>query len=58
MDRSMVWHYMADNFLTYYRLMLAHLGLPQWQYTFTDIGISPQVKVRYVWYTNYASMGM
>ena len=27
--------------------MVAHLGLPQWQYAFTDIGLSTQAKVAY-----------
>lgn len=25
------WHRLADNFLKYFRMMLAHLGLPLWQ---------------------------
>ena len=35
---------MAESFTHYFRLMLMHIGLPQWQYAFTDIGLSPQVK--------------
>ena len=34
---------MAESFTHYFRLMLMHIGLPQWQYAFTDIGLSPQV---------------
>nr|KAF6469742.1 hypothetical protein HJG59_011118 [Molossus molossus] len=29
------------TFTAYYRLLSTHLGLPQWQYTFTNYGISP-----------------
>nr|XP_002740692.2 PREDICTED: tubulin polyglutamylase complex subunit 2-like [Saccoglossus kowalevskii] len=51
LDRSLRWHYLADTFTQYFRLMLMHLGLPQWQYTFTDIGLSPQAKQ---WFNMYA----
>jgi len=44
-DRALQWHHLADSFLYYYRMALVHLGLPEWQYTFTDIGVSPQAKV-------------
>ena len=45
LDRGMRWHYITDSFMAYYRLMIMHLGLPQWQYAFTDIGLSQQAKV-------------
>ena len=45
LDRGLRWHYIADSFMAYYRLMIMHLGLPQWQYAFTDIGLSQQAKV-------------
>ena len=45
LDRAMGWHYLADSFTDYFRLMVMHLGLPHWQYAFTDIGIPPQAKV-------------
>ena len=45
MDRSLEFHFLADSFLGYYRLMLIHWGLNQWQYAFTDVGLSPQAKV-------------
>lgn len=45
LDRSLDWHYMCDSFTAYYRLMVMHLGLPQWQYAFTDLGLSAQAKV-------------
>ncbi|XP_077989104.1 tubulin polyglutamylase complex subunit 2-like [Glandiceps talaboti] len=51
LDRSLDWHYLADSFTQYFRLMLMHLGLPQWQYTFTKIGISPAAQQ---WFNIYA----
>lgn len=45
LDRSLRWHLLAESFLFYYRMMLVHLGLPQWQYAFTDIGLSYSAKV-------------
>lgn len=44
LDRSLYWHYLTPTFTAYYRLMITHLGLPEWQYTFTPYGISPQAK--------------
>ena len=46
LDRSLQWHFLADTFLEYFRLLIVHLGLPQWQYLFTDIGLSQQAMVR------------
>jgi len=51
LDRALRWHFMAESFTHYFRLMLMHIGLPQWQYAFTDIGLSPQVKQ---WFNLYA----
>ncbi|CAO2593329.1 Tubulin polyglutamylase complex subunit 2 [Lemmus lemmus] len=44
LDRALYWHFLTDTFTAYYRLLITHLGLPQWQYAFTSYGISPQVK--------------
>ncbi|XP_067090622.1 tubulin polyglutamylase complex subunit 2 isoform X1 [Osmerus mordax] len=44
LDRSLYWHYMTPTFTAYYRLMITHLGLPEWQYSFTPYGLSPQAK--------------
>lgn len=44
LDRALQWHFLADSFLNYYRLMVTYLGLPQWQYVVTNIGVSPQAK--------------
>lgn len=45
LDRSLCWHLMTSTFTSYYRLMITHLGLPEWQYAFTPYGPSPQAKV-------------
>uniref|UniRef100_A0A8D2L0W4 Tubulin polyglutamylase complex subunit 2 n=1 Tax=Varanus komodoensis TaxID=61221 RepID=A0A8D2L0W4_VARKO len=45
LDRALYWHFLTKTFTAYYRLLIAHLGLPQWQYAFTSYGISPQAKV-------------
>ncbi|PNJ80765.1 TPGS2 isoform 25, partial [Pongo abelii] len=44
LDRALYWHFLTDTFTAYYRLLITHLGLPQWQYAFTSYGISPQAK--------------
>lgn len=45
LDRSLCWHFLTTSFTSYYRLMVTHLGLPEWQYSFTPYGPSPQAKV-------------
>jgi tubulin polyglutamylase complex subunit 2 len=40
LDNSLQWHYLAPTFSHYYRMLLFHLGLPQWQYRFTKYGLS------------------
>ncbi|XP_007895328.1 tubulin polyglutamylase complex subunit 2 [Callorhinchus milii] len=50
LDRALYWHFITSTFTAYYRLMVIHLGLPQWQYTFTKHGISPQAKQ---WFNMY-----
>ncbi|KAI1904659.1 hypothetical protein AGOR_G00007960 [Albula goreensis] len=44
LDRALYWHYLTSSFMAYYRLMITHLGLPEWQYNFTPYGPSPQAK--------------
>ncbi|KAM6980660.1 tubulin polyglutamylase complex subunit 2 [Aplochiton taeniatus] len=44
LDRCLYWHYLTPSFTAYYRLMITHLGLPEWQYAFTPYGPSPQAK--------------
>ncbi|KAH0627787.1 hypothetical protein JD844_008129 [Phrynosoma platyrhinos] len=50
LDRALYWHFLTKSFTTYYRLLITHLGLPQWQYAFTSYGISPQAKQ---WFNMY-----
>ncbi|KAM6474662.1 tubulin polyglutamylase complex subunit 2 isoform 2-T2 [Liasis olivaceus] len=50
LDRALYWHFLTKSFTAYYRLLITHLGLPQWQYTFTSYGISPQAKQ---WFNMY-----
>ncbi|XP_048191780.1 LOW QUALITY PROTEIN: tubulin polyglutamylase complex subunit 2-like [Perognathus longimembris pacificus] len=50
LDRALYWHFLTDTFTAYYRLLITHLGLPQWQYAFTSYGISPQAKQWFIMY--------
>lgn len=50
LDRALYWHFLTETFTAYYRLLITHLGLPQWQYTFTSFGVSPQAKQ---WFNMY-----
>lgn len=47
LDRSLTWHFLASSFTNYYRLLLAHLGLPQWPMLFTPYGLPPSLMVIY-----------
>ena len=38
-DPSCRWHFIADSFTDYFRLVAMHLGVPQWQFAFTDVGL-------------------
>ncbi|XP_025077169.1 tubulin polyglutamylase complex subunit 2-like isoform X1 [Pomacea canaliculata] len=53
LDRALGWHYLAATFTDYFRLMIMHLGLPHWQYAFTDFGVPPQSKQ---WFHLYAQV--
>lgn len=35
------WFRIATTFSNYFRLMMVHLGLPHWQYAFTESGLDP-----------------
>jgi len=48
LDRALRWHYLAPTFVHYYCQMMIHIGLPQWQFAFTDVGLMPQAKVTYL----------
>jgi len=41
-DLSCSWFFIANTFTDYFRLMIMHLGLPHWQYAFTQVGLDPQ----------------
>lgn len=41
-DLSCKWFFIANTFTDYFRLMIMHLGLPHWQYAFTQVGLDPQ----------------
>jgi len=41
-DLKEQWHYMAENFSCYYRLMIVHLGILGWQYAYTPAGLDPR----------------
>ncbi|CAD7939749.1 unnamed protein product [Amoebophrya sp. A120] len=43
-DVSGAWFFIADGFTSYYRLMMTHLGIPRWQYAYTDVGLDPLTK--------------
>jgi tubulin polyglutamylase complex subunit 2 len=38
------WHFIAPNFTQYFRLLIMHLGLPNWHMAFTDFGLDPIAK--------------
>jgi len=40
-DLSGKWNFLSSTFLGYFRMMVAHLGLPNWQYRFTEYGMDP-----------------
>ena len=41
-DLSCKWYFIANTFTDYFRLMIMHLGLPNWHYAFTEVGLDPQ----------------
>jgi len=41
-DLSCNWFFLANSFTDYFRLMIMHLGIPNWQYAFTKAGLDPQ----------------
>ena len=57
MDRAYDWHYLAPNFSTYFRMMLVHLGVPQWQALFTPFGPTPWAKVRSIAHNGSSKVG-
>ncbi|XP_032217949.1 tubulin polyglutamylase complex subunit 2 isoform X1 [Nematostella vectensis] len=51
LDRALEWSFISNTFSDYFRMMIMHLGLPLWQYIFSDAGISPETKQ---WFNLYA----
>mmetsp|Transcript_133778 Transcript_133778/g.372964 ORF Transcript_133778/g.372964 Transcript_133778/m.372964 type:complete len:291 (+) Transcript_133778:108-980(+) len=43
-DLSCQWHFLAGSFTDYFRLLATHLGVPQWHYAFTDVGLGPAAR--------------
>ena len=43
-DKGGRWFFIANSFMDYFRLMVTHLGLPGWQYAYTDVGLDPICK--------------
>nr|XP_012225269.1 PREDICTED: tubulin polyglutamylase complex subunit 2 [Linepithema humile] len=41
------WYHLADNFTVYFRMMLAHLGLPLWQYCVAGLPLPTWVEQAY-----------
>ena len=39
--------------MSYVRLLVMHLGLPHWQYAFTDVGLNPTAKVKQIHHHNH-----
>eukprot|EP00730_Choanoeca_flexa_P009842 TRINITY_DN14189_c0_g1_i1.p1 TRINITY_DN14189_c0_g1~~TRINITY_DN14189_c0_g1_i1.p1 ORF type:complete len:307 (+),score=36.04 TRINITY_DN14189_c0_g1_i1:63-983(+) len=41
LDNARDWHYLANSFTEYFRLMVLNLGLPCWQHVVADIPLPP-----------------
>ena len=41
-DLSAQWNYICSSFTDYFKIMMLHLGLPRWQYVFSDVGLDPE----------------
>uniref|UniRef100_A0AAV2M5V8 Knr4/Smi1-like domain-containing protein n=1 Tax=Knipowitschia caucasica TaxID=637954 RepID=A0AAV2M5V8_KNICA len=41
LDRSLRWFFFTSSFTSFFRLMITHLGLPEWHYNCTSYGPSP-----------------
>jgi tubulin polyglutamylase complex subunit 2 len=48
LDRSFEWHFLAEDFTRYFRMLLVHQGLPQWQFKFTPMGLTPWAEVSFL----------
>lgn len=43
-DLSRCWFFVAETFADYLRLLVVHLGLPRWQYVYSEVGLDPAAK--------------
>ncbi|CAM9690629.1 unnamed protein product, partial [Laminaria digitata] len=43
-DVSCRWHFLADSFTSYFRMMIVHLGVLGWQQAFSPVGLSPSTE--------------
>lgn len=43
-DKQIRWHFLADSFTSYFRMMLVHLGVLGWQQAFSPVGLSPSTE--------------
>ncbi len=58
LDRASDWHFLAPSFTQFFRMMLVHLGLPQWQALFTPFGPTPRAKVSDTYSVQYMSRAL
>ncbi|CAN0091622.1 unnamed protein product [Ectocarpus sp. 4 AP-2014] len=49
-DLSCRWHFLADGFTSYFRMMVLHLGVLGWQQAFTPVGLSPTTEQCMRWF--------
>lgn len=50
LDYSLQWYYLAPSFLLYFRMLITHIGIPGWQYLFTNVDLSPE---SLLWFSMY-----
>lgn len=53
LDYSLQWHFLASTFLQYYRMLISHIGIPGWQFLFTDVDLSPETLLWFSMYLPY-----
>lgn len=48
LDMGNDWHFLAKDFSSYFRMMLIHAGLQNWQLNFTSQGLTTSCKVNII----------
>lgn len=43
-DPAGSWFFLAESFLDYFRLLALHLGVPHWQFAFTEVGLDSNTR--------------